>query len=123
MMNLKQLAIAVVLGTAGLCVGAHAEAAITPYVVFGMSLGATLGDSTTPPAPPGAAVLSTVPGGPFDHAGIQPMDVVTAVQGTTCTDASSCEALIDNPPAGTKLLFQVWDHTSGTYFNLWVTLA
>ncbi|WP_175924031.1 DegQ family serine endoprotease [Burkholderia latens] len=71
-------------------------------------LNQTLASSFGLPKPDGALVSSVDPNGPAAKAGLQPGDVILAVNGSPVADSTSLPAQIANLKPGSKADLQVW---------------
>ncbi len=77
-------------------------------------LGVTLGETIDPflarvyRIPTGVPVVSVVPGGPADQAGIQPGDIIVGAGGQTVRTASDLMAILRSKRPGDKLEIRVW---------------
>jgi membrane-associated protease RseP (regulator of RpoE activity) len=63
--------------------------------------------TTSAPTGSGALVTQVVPGGPADQAGLQPGDVITAVNARPIASPSDIGGAIDSQMVGSEVLFQV----------------
>jgi serine protease Do len=72
------------------------------------SVNQTLADSFGLQKPNGALVSSVDPGGPAAKAGLQPGDVILAVNGTAISDSTELPSLIAGIAPGSKADIQVW---------------
>jgi serine protease Do len=68
----------------------------------------TLANSFGMKAPQGALVSSVEPGGPAAKAGLQPGDVIVALNGVPVTDSTSLPSQVAGLPPGTSAKVQVW---------------
>ena len=84
----------------------------------GLSL---LSDTVRPPAGAGALVTQVASGGPAEQAGLQPGDVVTAVNGRQIGGPSDIAATIDSQLVGSEVLLQI--DRGGQLQTIGVTLA
>lgn len=75
---------------------------------LGISFGARDGVPTGPGQPPGVLVGDVVRGGPADQAGLQPSDVISAIDGQSVTSGEVLRALIASNRPGTKLALKVF---------------
>ncbi|PLZ00813.1 peptidase [Burkholderia sp. WAC0059] len=72
------------------------------------SMNQTLADSFGMATPDGALVSSVDPGGPAAKAGLQPGDVILAVNGQAIDDSTDLPSLIAGMKPGTKADVQIW---------------
>ena len=68
----------------------------------------TLANSFGMKAPQGALVSAVEPGGPAAKAGLQPGDVIVALNGVPVTDSTSLPSQVAGLPPGTSAKVQVW---------------
>jgi|DewCreStandDraft_5_1066085.scaffolds.fasta_scaffold00196_85 putative serine protease PepD len=90
-------------------------------------LGVTLGETIDPflarvyRIPTGVPVVSVVPGGPADQAGLQPGDIIVGAGGRTVQTASDLMEILRSKRPGDKLDIRVWRR--GQEQTLTVTLG
>ncbi len=90
-------------------------------------LGVTLGETIDPflarvyGIPTGVPVVSVVPGGPADQAGIRPGDIITQADGRRVETAAQLVEILRSKRPGDKLELRVWRR--GQELSLTVTLG
>jgi len=72
-------------------------------------------------APEGVTVVSVSDGGPADLAGIQPNDIITAVDGEALTSVDDLVAIIQDHDVGDKITLTVW--RNGREYQATVTVG
>jgi hypothetical protein len=77
--------------------------------------------TTSSPAGAGALVAQVASGGPAEQAGLQPGDVVTAVNGQQVAGPSDIAAVVDSQLVGNEVLIQI--ERGGQLQTIGVTLA
>jgi len=109
----------------GFAVPSNTVRAVVPVLERGESIKrAYLGVETSPASPTkpdGAEVVSVVPGGPADAAGLQRGDVITKIDGKPVQDPNGISAAVAAKKPGDKVTIEV-ERNSGTQ-DLQVTLG
>jgi putative serine protease PepD len=95
----------------GFAVPSNTVRAVVPVLERGDTIKrAYLGVETSPASPTkpnGAAVVSVVPGGPADRAGIKQGDVITKIDGTTVQDPNAISAAVARKQPGDKITVEL----------------